>query len=51
MAHINRSSMHGGEKAATKTPRHKAKPLENLHLCVFESWWRILQRINFNKTY
>jgi hypothetical protein len=25
---------------ATKAPRHKAKPLVNIHLCVFVSWWR-----------
>jgi hypothetical protein len=28
------------EQIATKAPRHKAKPLVNIHLCVFVSWWR-----------
>jgi hypothetical protein len=28
------------EQIATKAPRHKAKPLANIHLCVFVSWWR-----------
>jgi hypothetical protein len=29
------------EQFATKAPRHKARPLANIHLCVFVSWWRI----------
>jgi hypothetical protein len=33
-------SASGGEQIATKAPRHKAKPLVNIHLCVFVSWWR-----------
>jgi hypothetical protein len=28
------------EQIATKAPRHKAKPLVNIHLCVFVPWWR-----------
>jgi hypothetical protein len=28
------------EQIATKAPRHKAKSLVNIHLCVFVSWWR-----------
>jgi len=28
------------EQIATKAPRHKAKPLVDIHLCVFVSWWR-----------
>jgi len=28
------------EQIATKAPRYKAKPLVNIHLCVFVSWWR-----------
>jgi hypothetical protein len=28
------------ERIATKAPRHKVKPLVNIHLCVFVSWWR-----------
>jgi len=28
------------EQIATKAPRHKAKPLVNIHLWVFVSWWR-----------
>jgi hypothetical protein len=28
------------EQIATKAPRHQAKPLVNIHLCAFVSWWR-----------
>jgi hypothetical protein len=28
------------EQIATKAPRHKVKPLVNIHLCVFVPWWR-----------
>jgi hypothetical protein len=28
------------KEIATKAPRHKAKPLVNIHLCVFVTWWR-----------
>ena len=28
------------EQIATKTLRHKAKLLVNIHLCAFVSWWR-----------
>ena len=28
------------KQVATKAPRHEAKPLVNIHLCVFVSWWR-----------
>jgi hypothetical protein len=28
------------ERVATKAPRHKARLLVNIHLCVLVSWWR-----------
>jgi hypothetical protein len=37
---LRKSNPDPPEQIATKAPRHKAKPLVNIHLCVFVSWWR-----------
>ena len=37
---ILKNSYPNPERIATKAPRHKGKPLLNIHLCVLVSWWR-----------
>jgi len=37
------------EQITTKAPRHKAKPLVNIHLCAFVTWWREGFATKYNK--